>query len=69
MSTVTISSKYQIVIPKEIREKLQLSPQQRFIVIEKGGVISLIPELDFRSLKGLIKGVDSEGIRDKKDRF
>jgi len=34
---MTISSKFQIVIPKEVREKLHLSPQQRLQVMEKGG--------------------------------
>jgi AbrB family looped-hinge helix DNA binding protein len=44
MAMTTISSKFQIVIPKEVREKLHLSPQQRLQVVEKGGVITLVPE-------------------------
>jgi AbrB family looped-hinge helix DNA binding protein len=69
MSTATISSKFQIVIPREVREKLKLSPRQRFQVIEKGGIITLIPEVPLKSLKGFIKGVGRSGLREKKDRM
>lgn len=68
MSTITISSKYQIVIPKEIREKLRLSPRQRLQVLEKGGVISLVPEVPLKSLKGFVKGMDQSNLREKQER-
>jgi len=68
MPTTTISSKFQIVIPKEVREKLRLTPRQRFQVMEKGGVITLIPEVPLKSLRGFVKGIDKAGIREKKDR-
>jgi len=69
MSTTTISPKFQIVIPKEVRDKLHLVPQQRLQVIEKGGVITLVPEVPLRSLKGVLKGVSKSNIREKKDRM
>jgi len=69
MATTTISTKFQIVIPKEVREKLHLSPQQRLQVVEKGGVITLVPEVPLKSLKGALKGMSKEGIREKKDRL
>lgn len=69
MSTATISSKFQIVIPREVREKLKLSPRQRFQVIEKGGIITLIPDVSLKSLKGFAKGLDRSGLREKKDRM
>ncbi|MBI5746669.1 MAG: AbrB/MazE/SpoVT family DNA-binding domain-containing protein [Nitrospirae bacterium] len=69
MSATTISSKFQIVIPKDIREKLHLMPQQRLQVVEKGGIITLVPEVPLKSLKGFIKGIDKSGIREKKDRM
>ncbi len=69
MATTTISSKFQIVIPKEVRDKLHLSPQQRLQVIEKGGVITLVPEVSLRSLKGALKGMSKADIREKKDRL
>lgn len=69
MATATISPKFQIVIPKEVREKLHLSPQQRLQVIEKGGVITLVPEVPLKSLKGILKGMSRTEIREKKDRM
>jgi len=69
VASTTISTKYQIVIPKEIREKLQLSPRQRLQVLEKGGVISLIPEVPLKSLKGILKGMNKADVREKKDRL
>jgi AbrB family looped-hinge helix DNA binding protein len=68
MATTTISPKFQIVIPKEVREKLHLSPQQRLQVVEKGGVITLVPELPLKALKGALKGMSKTDIREKKDR-
>jgi AbrB family looped-hinge helix DNA binding protein len=64
----TISPKFQIVIPKDVREKLQLSPSQRLQVLEKGGVITLVPEVPLKSLKGALKGMSRTGLREKKDR-
>jgi len=69
MSVTTISPKFQIVIPKDVREKLHLSPQQRLQVLEKGGVITLVPEVPLNSLKGALKGMSKTGIREKKDRL
>lgn len=56
MATTTISPKFQIVIPKEVREKLRLAPSQRLQVVEKGGVITLVPEVPLKSLKGRPQG-------------
>lgn len=69
VASITISTKYQIVIPKEIREKLHLSPKQRLQVLEKGGVISLVPEVPLKSLKGILKGMNKADVREKKDRL
>jgi len=68
VSMTTISPKFQIVIPKDVREKLHLSPSQRLQVLEKGGVISLVPEVPLKSLKGSLKGMSRTGLREKKDR-
>ena len=69
MPITTISTKYQIVIPKEVRKKLHLTPKQRFQVIEKGGIITLIPEVPLKSLKGVTKGISKQDVREKKDRM
>ena len=57
-----------MVIPKEIREKLGLSPKQRLHVMEKGGVITLVPELPLVSLKGALKGMSKTNLREKTGR-
>jgi AbrB family looped-hinge helix DNA binding protein len=64
----TLSKKFQIVIPKEVREKLGLSPRQRLYVVEKGGVITLVPEVPFTSLKGALKGMSRMHLREKENR-
>ena len=68
MTMTTILSKFQIVIPKEVREKLHLSPRQRLHVVEKGGVITLVPEVPLKSLRGALKGLSKIDLREKKDR-
>jgi AbrB family looped-hinge helix DNA binding protein len=68
MATTTISPKFQIVIPKEVREKLHLAPGQRLQAVEKGGVITLVPEVPLKSLKGTLKGMSATDLREKKDR-
>ena len=68
MSVTTISSRFQIVIPKDVREKLHLSPQQRLQVLEKVGVITLVPEVQLKSLKGGLKGMFKTGLREKTSR-
>ena len=69
MPTSSISTKFQIVIPKPVREKLHLHPGQRLQVIEHGGTITLVPEVPLKSLKGFVKGMGKTGLREKKDRM
>lgn len=69
MSNVTISNRFQIVIPKEIRERLKLKPKQQMILIEKDGVIHLLPDMPLQQLRGLLKGIGTDNIRDERDRF
>ena len=69
MATTTISTKFQIVIPKEVRDKLHLTPQQRLQIVEKGGVITLVPEVPLKTLKGALKGMSKTDLREKKDRL
>ena len=69
MSVVTLSSKYQIVVPREIRERLRLKPGQRLLIIEKKGVIHLIPQRPIREMRGFIRGLDTEGLREEGNRL
>lgn len=68
MSTTTISPKYQVVIPKDVREKLRLKSGQKMTVLVKGGVVYMIPEKPLESFKGFLKGMNIKGIREDKDR-
>ncbi|MFO7802342.1 MAG: AbrB/MazE/SpoVT family DNA-binding domain-containing protein [Desulfovermiculus sp.] len=65
----TISSKYQVVIPKAIRERLHLRPQQRLTIIEKDGMLILVPQVELEALRGIAQGVNGADYRDKKDRY
>jgi len=64
----TISTKYQIVIPSEVRKRLRLKPRQKLTVLEKGGVLYLIPEGPLKDLRGVAPMAPAEGFRDKEDR-
>lgn len=68
MIVTKISKKFQIVIPKEVREKLHLSPRQRLYVVEKGGVITLVPEVPDTEIKGALKGMSKTHLREKGNR-
>ena len=59
MGKVTISPKFQVVIPKEIREKLGLSPGQRVEAIAYENRIELIPLRPIRQMRGFLKGIDT----------
>lgn len=70
MTTVTVSPKFQIVIPKELREKLKLRPGQKLLVYEQDGSIRLEPPRPLRELRGAAKGIRwEESDRDHTERF
>ncbi len=64
MHTVTVSPKFQVVIPKLIRAALRLRPGQKMKVIEYDGRIELIPDRDMSELKGFLKGINTEFVRE-----
>ena len=65
MQSVTVSPKFQVVIPKNIREALKLHPGQKMTVIEYDRRIELIPERDISELRGFVSGIDTRFERDK----
>jgi len=68
--SVTVSPKYQVVIPKEVREKLGLKPGQKLFVFVRDGGIRLEPPRSIRELFGLVPGLRwEEGDRDRNDRY
>lgn len=69
METVTLSSKFQLVLPRGPRERLKLRPGMKFTVLDKGGVIYLVPERPMRAYRGVAHGVSDRGLREKQDRL
>ena len=69
METVTLSSKYQLVLPRQARKRLGIRPGTKFTVLSKGDVIFLVPERSIRSYRGIVKGLRPRGLREKRDRF
>ncbi|HNS56463.1 MAG TPA: AbrB/MazE/SpoVT family DNA-binding domain-containing protein [Smithellaceae bacterium] len=65
MQSVTLSPKYQVVIPKSVRESLKLQPGQKMQVVEYDGRIELIPERDIKELRGYLKGINTEFTREE----
>ncbi|MDQ7837989.1 MAG: AbrB/MazE/SpoVT family DNA-binding domain-containing protein [Thermodesulfobacteriota bacterium] len=64
MQTVTVSPKFQVVIPRAVRESLGLRPGQKMQVIEYDGRIEFIPERDITELRGFLKGINTEFERE-----
>jgi len=64
MATVTISPKFQVVIPKEVREKLGLTPGQKVQTIVFEDRIELIPVKPMNKMKGFLKGIDTKVTRE-----
>ena len=59
MQRVTVSPKYQVVIPKAVREALNIRPGQKMQVVEYDGRLELIPERDINELRGFLKGINT----------
>ncbi len=59
MATVTISPKFQVVIPKDVRQKLGLTPGQKVQTILFEDRIELIPVKAIKKMKGFLKGIDT----------
>ena len=65
MQSVTVSPKNQVVIPKTVREALNVRPGQKMQVVEYAGRIELIPERYIKELRGFLKGINTEFKREK----
>jgi len=64
METVTISPKFQIVIPQRIRESMGLRSGEKARMLLFRNRIEVIPVRDIRSLRGYLKGIDTAFVRD-----
>lgn len=67
-TTATLSSKFQISIPKSVREEQNWQAGQEFVFIPKGKGVLVAPVPELRELAGMAKGARTNGYRDRKDR-
>ena len=65
MATVTISPKFQVVIPKDCRESLGLNPGQKVEAIAYEGRIQLVPVEPIEELRGFLAGIDTRVDREE----
>ncbi len=65
MITVSVSPKYQVVIPKAIRESLDIQPGQKIQVVQYQNRIELIPIRPVKSARGFLKGIDTAVHREE----
>jgi AbrB family looped-hinge helix DNA binding protein len=59
MEAVSVSPKFQVVIPRAVREALRIRPGQRVQVLQYGDRIELIPIRPVQELRGFLKGIDT----------
>ena len=69
MATATLSSKFQLSLPKSLREDMKLQPGQQFELIRMGEIIQMVPLTSIRDLRGKARGARADGYRDRSDRF
>ena len=64
MTTVTVSTKYQVVIPEDVRKSMGVRPGEKFQVVSYDGRVQLIPLRKMRDMKGLLRGLDTSVVRE-----
>jgi AbrB family looped-hinge helix DNA binding protein len=64
MNTVTLSPKFQVVIPQSVRESLGLQPGEKIQVIQYGDRIEFIPVKSLKTMRGFLKGIDTRVPRE-----
>ena len=69
MDTVKISSKFQMVIPRAIREKWHIKPGQKVRLIVYGSHLEVVPVRDIREMRGFLKGMSTDIAREEEDRI
>ncbi|MDH0421134.1 MULTISPECIES: AbrB/MazE/SpoVT family DNA-binding domain-containing protein [Delftia] len=67
-TTATLSSKFQISIPKNVRDEQHWQAGQEFVFIPKGKGVLLMPVPELEQLAGIAKGARTDGYRDREDR-
>lgn len=67
MEAVTISSKYQVVIPQEVRKQFNLKPGQKLMFIPYNGTLRVVIVPTIKKARGMLKGMNTENIREEVD--
>jgi AbrB family looped-hinge helix DNA binding protein len=67
MEAVTISSKYQVVIPREVRKQFGLKPGQKIMFIPYNNTLRVIVVGPIEKARGMLKGIKTDGIREEVD--
>ena len=67
--TATLSSKFQISIPKAVRDEQHWEAGQEFVFIPRGKGVLMMPVPELSQLAGIAKGARTQGYRDRKDRY
>jgi AbrB family looped-hinge helix DNA binding protein len=62
--TVTVSSKYQVVIPKDVRDRLKIRPGQKVEAFALGGRIEFVPVRPIEEMRGFLRGMDPDFERE-----
>lgn len=65
MDTVTLSPKFQVVIPQAVREAMGLTPGEKFRVLRYGDRVELVPVRKIKDLRGFARGLDTTIERDR----
>lgn len=68
MRAATLSAKFQISIPKDVREEMGLKPGQKFEFLRIGRTLKLVPQPRMEDLFGLGRGANPDGYREREDR-
>ena len=67
MEAVTVSSKYQVVIPRAIREKFGIKPGSKVVFIPYNNTLRMVVVPPIEQARGMFKGIGSDGLREEKD--
>lgn len=68
MNVVTVSPKYQVVIPKAVRERVGITPGEEFYVLSFDDRIELVRKQPMRKMRGFLRELDPTFVRDEDDR-
>ena len=68
-ASATLSSKFQISIPKAVRDQQQWKAGQEFVFISQGEGVLVMPVPELEQLSGIARGANTDGFRDREDRY